>query len=566
MSRRPPILAPLLSLLLAAAAPLRAADAPSLPDGDMLAVVVPDLRVLLTHIETVVNAAQPGSMPAGTLGAKLGESLGDPTLALIDKGPLVAIVLPGMPMPKSVLMVPSTKPQDLVTAVQSRGGQAQVVGTLVAIAKDEDSLALATADAYQGFAAHPPAVDVRVLLAPKAIASTYGMFLQMMLGSLTPKRQQAAGGPDMAQMMKIARIECAVVLKLMADVDVVQDDFSLHGTDIDVVATTVATPGSGLAKALVAPVGDPAALAKVRGRVDGGQALMRWAGNMPCAPVIGYAKELINGIPEAKAMIPAAVLANMDKMMTVACDGFSATWSVDGKGALLSSAAYATKDLDAAKALTQSMLQALHDESAASNGILGGMETLTYQKDATTLVLNPPLPGPPPVDRVSADLMTVTISPALAKQSAIQFPAKIWFAYADGAVFQCSDVGELTRMLQGGPAPAAFAAEAAFPADRDGCGDVDVVAVIATQIAAVAHVREQRANGADGAAAPQPAVTVKASGKPPLCFAWSTHDGQSTVRSRVSIATITACVEAVHAAMAGFLQQGQGRGGAPQQF
>ncbi len=576
------IAAPLLASMLAAAichAPLAAVDegfspfdmddgVAELPGSYLMAIVIPDVRRLCASTESAINAVKPQALPAGSLATAIGAAIGDPKLALVGQGPVVMLVDSGGRALSATMMVPSTKPQDLVQAAQGRRIAAKVVGPLVAMSMIPDNLEIATEAAYGAVIGHGTGCAVRVVVSPKNIAMTYCMVLQSMIeGLATPK---TTGGPDGESMKNLLNLRSAIPIGIMFDLSAVQCDVDITDRNIDCAVSLIANPGSDLGKALVKPKTDPAVVTRLRTRLDGGPALCRMAGAVPWQLLGAYVKQLVGGVPHAKDVVPAALLDAVEQVASVQ-DGLCMNIQLAPKGDLpVCSLATSVKDIAAAKAASQGFLSFCNSDEVANavTVICATSRSLAFKADATTMPLRPPLPGPPRVDRMSVDQVTISPSEAGTQPrptSGMSGPVKSWIAYLDDTMILATDLNELGRMAHGGRAAGKIAAEALFPDERDGVGDVDLAAWMAYE----ARTNAAKTAGTQGTApAARPAAGITPAGQPPLRFAWATLTNEEVVYARIPLATIAAIpawVDALASTLSALQAHGQagGPGAAP---
>jgi hypothetical protein len=306
--------APLLSA--AEPAPVPTTTVPSsitapctIPDETAFAVVVvPDLKAAIAHLEAVATAF---GAPKIDLATNLGGVFNDPTLAHLASGPCAIIVAPGMPMPTSAFIIPTTTPADYAAAVGAKNMMVKEVGNAVVVAQLFDGLELGEklipalpklATGIHG--------DVRVVAAPDRIMKAYGAFIGNMM-TMAQAMGPAGKRPPGSELLPLY---WAGIQTVAAEVATVQMDLGLGSDALTVTTTAAAVVDSALAKATVAPPSGPAR-APARLGPDTGAIMITIRGHAKkTAEYVCHVVDVLAQKPETRALMTPETVASIRRM------------------------------------------------------------------------------------------------------------------------------------------------------------------------------------------------------------------------------------------------------------
>lgn len=504
-------------LSLACLAAVSAVDVPApakMPDDRSYVVaVVPDLRASVAHIEAAAKALGV-PVPPGMLLAQIGGALGDPQLASLGKGPLVAVLAPGVPVPSWAVIIPTAQP-DLITAAAARMGMsAEAVAGQVVLSQTIDGVDMGKALAPQAAALAPAgkAPDLRLLVAGDRLASTYLPFLMGLMQNMPRPPGTPAPRPEtMAAVSALLRTLAGETGLAQVDLDI-----SADGLRID----TIAAPRAGgvLAKGLVAPApAPPRSLASRFGNATDGHLTM--SGRVSPA-LLGAFAELTAKVAEdqqVKALVGPDLVAFLRDAARVGSGEFVARQGVGGV-VTGQEALYGINDASAARGLLERVAAMTAKgplaDFYASLGM--GMKLELGVRQA---------PGGIRVDR-----MTITVDPAKQPPGQADMMAKMFVpaevAVGADAIATANTPAVLDQLLGAGRGPCSLAAEKSIGAGWDGYIDYD----FGMQMRNQAKLME----GTPGA--PMAAVLAAMPVGHPLTSAWAIRDGRMRMQVVVPMA------------------------------
>jgi hypothetical protein len=155
-----------------------------MPDeGAYAFVILPNFLQTLTRLEALMEKITPGQVKPGQLKTSLGAMLGDPGLENFANKPLAIIVGPGAQTPSFAIIVPAKNPQLYLDAGVNFGmllGKAEGDLAILTQTPDGEILGEKIAKAYPALLNTLPKGDLRIVVAPDKLLTTYGGMLGMM--------------------------------------------------------------------------------------------------------------------------------------------------------------------------------------------------------------------------------------------------------------------------------------------------------------------------------------------------------------------------------------------------
>ena len=217
-------------------------------------VVVPDLEVLLAHVDAAGSAIAPGALPPGAAREGLAQKLGVAGLEGLAARPILLVLLKGqgpMAPPRPVLFLPVKDAKAYPTTIANLGWTSRSAPGLLIAASTPDGLAASgpLEAEYRRITGAGIGHDLRVFLEMGRLMDAYGPLMQMgMDAAMAPKpspgpEQKGAGlTPGAAALLKV---ETKAFVALLGQIDEVQWDMDLQGEGL--VSDTVLTARTGTA-------------------------------------------------------------------------------------------------------------------------------------------------------------------------------------------------------------------------------------------------------------------------------------------------------------------------------
>lgn len=451
-----------------------AADLPvpapmAMPDDTAYALaVVPDLLATLGRIEAIAALFNPGQMPPGSLKGQLGAMLGDPGLANFAGKPVIVVVGPGAPTPSFALLVPANNPQAYLDAGVNFGmllGKAVDGIAVLTQTPDGEILGEKVAKNYAALTKDAPKGDIRVLIAPDKLVTTYGGMLGMMA------QMAAAQNPAGPEAAKITALQIAGMMAVVSDIAAVQIDLNLDPVAIGEEITIAAKPGSELAKVLVtppAPIGQRAA-----GRLGNEPSLMAMSGRFNYVGLSAYAANLLRSLqakPEAQGLITEEMIS--------AAESFGAGLSGDSAFSLRTSEArplmweglYATADSAKAEGYFEKMISLMTGPGPLGDLYRNMGITMSLTKGARTS------PSGVPVHAIGVKVDETKIPPEQAAQMVAMSAYEL--AVTKGWVVMAQDPTSLDALIAGTGKGMTTHAEKTLGAGRNIYADIDLIGIV----------------------------------------------------------------------------------------
>jgi hypothetical protein len=442
----------------------------AMPDETAYAVaVIPDLLTTLTRIEAIAGQfAPPGQMKPGMLKQQLGNMLGDPGLANLANKPVVVVVGPGAPTPSFALLVPANNPQAYLDAGVNFGmllGKAVDGIAVLTQTPDGEILGEKVAKTYPALIKDATKGDIRLLIAPDKLLSTYGGMLGMMM------QMAAAQNPAGPEAAKLTGLQLAGMMAVIADVAGVQIDLRLDPVAIGEEVTIAAKPGSGLAKVLTAPA--PAEGQRAAARLGNEPTLLSMSGRFNYAAMGAYAGNLLRSLkakPELQELITDDVVA--------AAETFGAGLSGDSAFRLRTTdtaplqweGLYASSDSAKAEAYFEKMITLMTGDSPLAKLNRETGVTTTLAKAARTS------PSGVPVHAIGVTIDETKIPPEQAGM--VKSLSSYELAVTKGWVVLAQDPKSLDALIAGTGKGMTTTAEKAIGAGRHVYGDLDLIGFI----------------------------------------------------------------------------------------
>lgn len=517
-------------LVLACLTTLPAIDVPApaaMPDAEAYAVlVIPDLRATCTHVEAAAAAlGQP--LPPGMLAQGVGALLGDPKLAELPAGPIVAVAGPGVPFPTCAVIVPSTKPAAYAAILAQHGMASEALPTSVVFAHSIDGVDLGKrlVPKLAGLLPAAPAADLRLLLATDRLATAYLPFLLQTFSQMSQNQARLLGSTPAAAAngAKVVDLMNSIVPILAKEAGSLQVDLTIGAAGLRIDTIHAPRPGGILCKALVAP---RPAVATFANRLGAGDGHLTMVGRYNPALLTAMADLLtpFTTDPKTNAFISPELVA-IFREGAVICTGELAMRQGIG-GSLASQEGYYSIS-DAAKAA------ALAERGAAlvTKGPLADLYrdmgiTITHQPKARNG------PGGVRIDRLSLAFDATKLPPGQGDLlNQMMKPSE--FAFAPDALVMSADPTRLDRLLGAGFGPCVLAAEKTLGKGWDGYIDYDIGMQMRNQI-------KLMPGGAQGPAAMFNRMPTGI----PLAISWAIRDGRIRVAVDIPMAFATATRQA----------------------
>lgn len=437
-------------------------------DSAFVVAVVPDLLATLGRIEAIAQVFSPGQMPAGSLKAQLGATLGDPGLANFAGKPVVVVVGPGAPTPSFALLVPANDPQKYLDAGVNFGmllGKAVDGIAVLTQTPDGEILGEKVAKTYANLVKNAPKGDIRVLIAPDKLMATYGGMLGMMA------QMAAAQNPQGPEAAKMVGLQIAGMMAVVADISAIQLDLRLDPMAIGEELTITAKPGSPLAGLLVAP--QPAAGQRAAARLASDPSLMTMSGRINWQAYGKYAGNLLRTLkakPEGQALITDEVIAM--------AEGFGAGLSGDTAFRMHTSETaplrweglYASADAAKAEASIDQMVGMFTGKGAIAELYRSMGVNMSYAKGARTS------PSGVAVNAVKVDIDETKVTPEQAAQMKMMSGYEL--AVTKGWVVMAQDPASLDALIAGTGKGLASQSEKAIGAGRQIYADIDLIGFV----------------------------------------------------------------------------------------
>ena len=490
-------------------------------DSAYVVAVVPDLVATLGRIEAIANIFNPGQLPAGALKKQLGGMLGDPGLANFTNQPVIVVVGPGAPTPSFALLVPATNPQAYLDAGVNFGLLLGKVVDGIAVmtqTPDGEILGEKVAKTYAALVKNPPKGDIRLLVAPDKLMTTYGGMLGMMA------QMAAAQNPAGPEMGKVLGLEVAGMMAVVAEVSAVQLDLRLDPAAIGEELTIAAKPGTELAKFLTAP---PAAIGqRAAARLGNDPSLMALSGRLNYAAYGAYAANLLRTLkakPEGQALITDEVIAMAENIGSGLSGETAFRLRTSETAPLQWEGLYASNDSAKAEANLENMIKLFTGQGAIAD---------LYRKMGVTMILTKGArtsPSGAAVHAVSVTVDETKIPPEQAAQMKLMSGYEL--AVTKGWVVMAQDPKSLDALIAGTGKGLSTVAEKAIGAGRDLYADLDLIGL----------VRAAMRMAGTGAEAMIPAT------KPgePLSVASTAADGRTLVEIKWPLAPFAELVKAL---------------------
>jgi len=229
-------------------------------------LVVPDLETTTGRIEEIAAEFAPDQIKPGIAKGRLGQILGDPELAYLDKAmPLVVMVLradaPTEP-PRVAAFMSYAKGMPYPETAERLGAASRIVKDALIVSNAHDTLDVAEAlmPLYRKIRTVTVASDIRVAFSPHRLTEIYGGMVREWIdrmvesmGALAATSQPGAGSDQGAWLGKVLKLEMNAGLAVLADIEVVQSDVSFDVEAFTATRIAVASPGSRLANLLSSP-------------------------------------------------------------------------------------------------------------------------------------------------------------------------------------------------------------------------------------------------------------------------------------------------------------------------
>ncbi len=504
----------------------------AMPDDSAYAVaVLPDILTTLTRVEAIAELFMPGQMPPGSLKNNLGMMLGDMGLANFDGKPIVVVVGPGAPTPSFALIIPAKNPQLYLDAGVNFGmllGKAEGNLAILTQTPDGELLGEKIAKIYPALTASLPKGDMRLLLAPDKLMTTYGGMLGMMA-------QMAAAQSGEPQAAKMLGLELAGLTAMVNDIANVQWDISLETPGTFSESFTIqAKPDSALAKALVAP-----ALAdgqRAAARLNSDSAIMGLSGRVNWSAWTGYMAKLMTDLkakPEAEGIISDILIkATSDWGTALAGDFAFSMRSVEGAAVPMQwQGLYASSDSAKAESGILSMVNLMTDDSGLGKMYKDMGVTMVFNKAARTS------PSGVEVHKLSADIDPTKMPAEQVNQ--MKLMSSYEMAVTKGWVVMAQDEKELDSLIAGTGKGLTVKAEKSMGPDRQVYMDIDLIGFVKAAMA-------MSGTGMD-------AMIPKTKDTTPTTTAFTSNDGQALFEVNIPLAPF--------AEMAKAFGGGGGRGG-----
>ena len=481
----------------------------AVPDKDaFLLAIIPDLRATLAKAEHIAGLFSPVPLPPGTLVESVGTALGDPGLANLGKGPMMVVVGPGTPTPTIALLLPGNDAMRYVDLAAQKGFlMGSVVKDVAVVSQTPDGQALGErVAAATGLPPVAAGTDVRLLIAPDRLNKAYGAFVTGMVQMATMRIPQQPGQLPVA---KLATLEVAGLMELIGALDGSQIDITLDGDTVVVADLLSATPGSTLAKAMVAPAPGPN---RADTHFSAMPAMVQISGKANLSAHNGYLVSLLEALrarPEGAELITQGFI-DILKSLTGAWSGDLAMRirSTDAAPMIMESV-WGTGDAVKAQ---QAYEQAL--------GIFVGDGALAkmYQNMGMTMVMskNVRTTGGLPV---MAQSWKIDEAKLTNKMSAT-FLKETQFAFGADYTASSQDPQMLDSLVAGNGTGLVLKAQTSIGPGRDLYADLDLVTLILSQMQAIAPK-------AAGVKKPPPGEPVTAA------ITWG--DGRSRIEVRVPL-------------------------------
>lgn len=517
----------LLVLLPLAAADPMAAPA-TIPDEQAFALaVIPDLRATLGRIEACAQVLAPGSLPPGQLATRLGTMLGDPTLAALGAGPVVAVLGPGGAAPSAAFIVPTSDAPALVAAAGRLRQQAEAVGDLVVVGRRAADVALGRriAAVYAQITADPVRGDMRLMLAPARVVAAYR---PVIAGGVAMMQAQMARDPQAAPMAKILGLEVAALLAAADEIEVMQADLRLDGTVVRADARLRAASGSGLADALVAPqaagdaaerMGPEVGYVMLAGRLPN-QALITWMATVA---------ERLAQTPEHRDSIDPAIPALLREFAAAIGDGVAMRVRGTSEAPMRIDGVNLARDAAAFAGLQRRMIDLVFGDNAIGR---------LYRQMGFSATIEEAVRE---VGGASVTRFHYAIDPAQPQAEQLQrlMPDMEMAALADRVVFAQAPA-DLDRLVTGPAEPLRTVAATVLGAGRDGYLDVHVGRCLAAMLVHNPMLPERLK---------QAMVALPA--RDPITASWRTAGGAAQVEAAIPLIPFADITGAFRAAFGG---------------
>lgn len=441
----------------------------AMPDDTAYAVaVVPDLLATLGRIEAIAGLFNPGQLPPGALKGQLGAMLGDPGLANFSGKPVVVVVGPGAPTPSFALLVPAKDPQLYLDAGVNFGmllGKAVDGIAVLTQTPDGEILGEKVAKGYAALTKNAPKGDIRLLLSPDKLVTTYGGMLGMMA------QMAAAQNPAGPEAAKITGLQIAGLMQVLADIAAVQLDLSLDPVAIGEELTFAAKPGSELAKVLTAP---PAAVGqRAAARLGNAPSLMAMSGRVNYPAMGVYAGNLLRSLkakPEAQGLITDEMIAAAESVGAGLSGDTAFSMRTTEARPLLWEGLYASNDSAKAEANLEKMITLLSGQGPIGDLYRDMGITMTLTKGARTS------PSGVPVHALGVTVDETKIPPDQAAQMKAMSGYEL--AVTKGWVVMSQDPTGLDALIAGTGKGMTTNAEKALGAGRNIYADLDMIGFV----------------------------------------------------------------------------------------
>jgi hypothetical protein len=505
-------------------------------------VAIPDLRGTLARVEAAAALLAPGSLPPGALAFGLGAQLGDPGLAALGKGPVVAVLTAGATpaaLPGVTLFVPVADPAPYEKALGSKAwrvkrGQGFVVASAAAPAPDEE---------YMRIVSEAGTADLRVWLGAVDVLEAYGPTIRAATDAFAaglaarPPEGKSPAGASSASVGRILQLEVKALLLLLEQTESLVSDVTLQPDAVLSESVVTTRPGSTLAKLAAQPPAGPHAAAALLS--PGSFMAATYQVDMP--RVSGLMADLLRqaGADPQMSALAAPELLSLLEHSGRAFTGAAAVGMGAGKGGapLVSEMVAAVRDEAAAMAVMEKTV-ALVAPGSAWSGLyaeLGMGLSLSLQKNVRRH-------AGVPVHRVKMTLDAKGLPAEQQKQFAI-FVRDTEFAVTRGYLFSAQEAGALDALLdRAAAAPPTrtptLRAERAFGAGAQIYVDYDVLGLLRAFSAALPPVP----------GTPNPFAGLPAMEGEPLMYAIRLADDRIRMVSKAPLRPFVALVESVQKA------------------
>lgn len=526
-------------LLLACLATVLAAEATppplAIPDEQAFTVVViPNLRLTLGHCEQIAAAFSPGALAPGDLAGMLGERLNDAGLAKLAAGPLVIVLGPGGMAPSVAFLIPSTEPALHADALGDLNLQVAIAGGLVVAGQRPADVALGQrfTAAYATLSEMAVDGDVRLMIAPSRILSTYQPVLPGLLQVMAGQMAKQPNGADVAALLTL---EIEALISVFNQISTMQIDVDLAGLAISSRSLIAAVPGSGLAAALIAP---PAATGPDPAQRMGAElGYLQITGRFNSPAIHGWMAKLLTDLrqkPEGATWITPQMIAMVSDMGSTIQGNLAMRMRSSESNPVAMDMAIGCKDSTALNHCYQQLLEIMFGDTPLGRMYANMGMGATLERDVR-------LSGGLAVQRIHYTLDADKVPPGQ-EQMMRGMMQDFEYVVIPGLALGAQQPGDLDRLVRGDAGAMITAASRTLDPGHDGYIDMDYLGMMKAVLAS--PMMEPMAK------TPFFAAIANLPAGEPTGMAWTIANGQMTIQARAPLQPFIDLVAAIQAANA----------------